>query len=171
MALRDFFFDRGTTETPSRSPSAQPHPASTQIGYDPLLIGQLRRDHHRLLDVFAAVQSLLTGRDYAGVQRKLGEMRILLQEHLLLTNNTLYLYLGRRWADDADRNSFINAVRRDMLETGREILDSLRTYSAVRLDDQSAEMFQEELLQIGTAMMQRMEREEAGLFPLYKRGA
>jgi hypothetical protein len=170
MAIRDFF-GRGSIESSAR-PAATPQPASAnRVGYDPLLIPQLRRDHRRLLDLFAVTQTLLTSRDYAGIQRKLGEFRILLQDNLVQVSSRLYVYLARLLATDPERTSVLNAVRRETLDSGREILDALRTYSAVRLDDQSAEMFQAELLDIGTRLMQRMEREESALFPLYRRGA
>ena len=45
---------------------------------------------------------------------------------------------------------------------------SLRTYSAARLDDRFAGIFQAEFLAIGSTLFQRIEREETGLYPLYK---
>lgn len=167
MAIRDFFLDR-SSEAPARP--AAPHSTSGEygIGYDPLLTSQLRKDYQRQLDLFSATQSLLSGHDYAGVQRKLGEFRVVLQDHLLRINNKLYVYLNRRWANDAERAALISAVRREMLESGRSLLGRLGLYSEVRLDDRSAGMFQQELLEIGAALMQRMEREENSLFPLYE---
>lgn len=164
MAFRDLF----TRPAPDPAPRPAPAAGAAGPGYDPLLISQLQRDHRRLLDLFARVQQLLTHRDYAGVQRALGELRIVLQDHLLRATNRLYVFLGRRWEGDAERTAVINTVRRESLESGREILDALRTYAAVRLDDQGAEMFQAELFDIGTRLMQRMEREESTLFPLYR---
>jgi hypothetical protein len=55
-----------------------------------------------------------------------------------------------------------------MLSNSRQIMDFLRTYSAVRLDDTFADTFQIELLVIGSALVQRIEREQSTLFPLYQ---
>lgn len=165
MALRDLF-DRPSPA--ARPASAQPQAPGTRIGYDPLLLDQLRRDHRKILDLFAVTQSLLTSRDYAGVQRKLGEFRVMLQDHLLTTNTKLYIYVSRQLAEDSVYSSLINTVRREMLDNSRRIMDFLRTYCALRLDDNSSQMFQTELLSIGEALMQRVEREESSLFPLYQ---
>ena len=167
MAFRGLF-DRGSAEPATRSPATHQRAPGTSIGYDPLLISNLRRDHRRLLDIFADAQSLLTTGDYTGVQRKLGELRVTLQDHLLLANTKLYIYVSRQLAADPARTALVNVHRREMLENSREIMDFLRTYSAVRLDDQSAEMFQTELLVIGAALMHRMERDESTLYPLYQ---
>ena len=140
----------------------------TRIGYDPLLISRLKADHQRMLDLFAHAQALLSSRDYDGVKRKLGELRIILQDHLMTTSVKFYVYITRQLAPDPAKSALIHAHRRDMLENSRLILDFLRTYTAVRLDDSFADVFQTEFLAIGAALVQRMEREEATLFPLYR---
>jgi len=168
MALRDLF-DRTAAAAPVARPAApQPQAPGTRIGYDPLLLDQLRRDHRKLLDLFAVTQALLSSRDYAGVQRKLGEFRVALQDHLLTANTKLYIYVSRQLADDPVYSALVNTVRRDMLDNSRQIMEFLRTYSGMRLDDQSGQMFQTELMSIGEALMQRIEREESSLFPLYQ---
>jgi regulator of sigma D len=80
----------------------------------------------------------------------------------------LYVYVSRQLADDAAKTAIINEFRRDMLNNSRQIMDFLRTYSAVRLDDSFADTFQIELLVIGAALVQRIEREQTSLFPLYQ---
>jgi len=168
MALRDLF-DRTAAAAPAARPAApQPQAPGTRIGYDPLLLDQLRRDHRKLLDLFAVTQALLSSRDYAGVQRKLGEFRVTLQDHLLTANTKLYIYVSRQLADDPVYSALVNTVRRDMLDNSRQIMEFLRTYSGMRLDDQTGQMFQTELMAIGEALMQRIEREESSLFPLYQ---
>ncbi|HJX16764.1 MAG TPA: hemerythrin domain-containing protein [Acidiferrobacterales bacterium] len=146
----------------------QPRAPGTHIGYDPLLIERLRHDHQRMLDLFTLTQVLLTTHDYDGVRRKLGELRITLQDHLMTANVKLYVYVSRQLADDAAKTAIINGFRRDMLNNSRQIMDFLRTYSAVRLDDSFADVFQVELLVIGAALVQRIEREQTSLFPLYQ---
>ncbi len=167
MNLRDFL-QPAPSETPAPHPAGQPRAPGTRIGYDPLLIKRLRSDHQRMLDLFTQAQELLTTHDYDGVKRKLGALRITLQDHLMTANVKFYVYVSRHLADDAAKSAIINEYRREMLSNSRQIMDFLRTYSAARLDDSFADSFQIELLVIGSALVQRIEREQSTLFPLYQ---
>lgn len=167
MALRGPFPPR-PNESSAPAPSTAPQAPGTRIGYDPLLIKRLKADHQRMMDVFTQAQSLLTLHDYAGVKRKLGELRIVLQDHLMTASVKLYVYVSRQLASDPAKTAIINQHRRDMLENSRLILDFLRTYSTARLDDSVAGLFQTEFLAIGAALVQRIEREEGTLYPLYQ---
>ena len=167
MALRGFLQPR-PGEPSAPLPTTQPLAPGTRIGYDPQLIPRLRADHQRMLEIFTQTQSLLTTRDYDGVKRKLGELRITLQDHLMTANVKFYVYVSRHLAADPAKTAIINEYRREMLVNSRQIMDFLRTYSAVRLDDTFADTFQIELLVIGSALVQRIEREQSALFPLYQ---
>jgi hypothetical protein len=159
---------------PSRNQSStplatrQPQAPGTNIGYDPLLIKRLQFDHKRMLELYTQTQVLLTTQDFNGVKRKLGELRIILQDHLMMANVKFYIYLSRQLAGDAEKSAIINEYRRDMVSSSREIMDFLRTYSSVRLDDSFANTFQIELLGIGASLVKRIEREQTTLFPMYK---
>jgi hypothetical protein len=167
MAFRDFLQPR-SNESAAPLPTQRPQAPGTRIGYDPLLIKRLKADHHRMLDLFTQTQSLLTTHDYDGVKRKLGELRITLQDHLMTASVKFYVYVSRQLAADPAKTAIINEYRREMLVNSRQIMDFLRTYSAARLDDTFAEPFQIELLVIGSALVQRIEREQTTLFPLYQ---
>jgi hypothetical protein len=167
MAFRGFLQQRPNESTVSL-PAQRPQAPGTRIGYDPLLIKRLKGDHQRMLDLFTQAQSLLITHDYDGVKRKLGELRIILQDHLMTASVKFYVYVSRQLAGDAAKTAIINEYRREMLVNSRQIMDFLRTYSAVRLDDSFAEPFQIELLVIGSALVQRIEREQSVLFPLYQ---
>jgi len=149
-------------------PAARPQAPGTRIGYDPLLIKRLMDDHQRMLELFTQTQSLLTTHDYDGVKRKLGELRITLQDHLMTASVKFYVYVSRNLATDLAKVAIINEYRREMLANSRQIMDFLRTYSSAQLDDSFADTFQVELLVIGSALVQRIEREQSTLFPLYK---
>ena len=167
MALPGFLQSR-LNEPTAALPTAQTRAPGTRIGYDPLLIKRLRADHQRMLELFTQTQELLITHDYDGVKRKLGELRIILQDHLMTANVKFYVYVSRHLANDAAKSAIINEYRREMLVNSRQIMDFLRTYSAARLDDSFADAFQIELLVIGSALVQRIEREQSSLFPLYQ---
>lgn len=153
---------------PASTPTLRRNAPGTRIGYDPLLIQRFQNDHQRMLRLFTEVQSLLTAGDYDGVQRKLGEFRVVLQDHLMTASVKFYVYMTHLLDGDAGKSALLNQQRREMLNNSRLIMDFLRTYSAARLDDSFAEAFQIELLSIGAALVQRIEREESALFPLYR---
>jgi len=156
-------------QSPAATPTtSQPLAPGTRIGYDPLLIKRLRTDHQRMLELFTQTQELLTTHDYDGVKRKLGVLRVTLQDHLLTASVKFYVYVSRQLAGDPAKTAIINEYRREMLINSRQIMDFLRTYSSARLDDSFAETFQIELLVIGSALVQRIEREQTTLFPLYQ---
>jgi len=161
-------FRASRTESRSSPTAARVHAPGTRIGFDPLLVGRLRGDHQRMLDMLAAAQELLSTRDYDGVKRKLGELRIVLQDHLMTTSVRFYIYISRQLAFDPAQSAIVSEHRREMLDNSRVVMDFLRTYSAVRLDDSFADVFQTEFLAISAALVQRMEREESTLFPLYR---
>lgn len=167
MTFRDFIQPR-PNESPALLPTTQPRAPGTRIGYDPLLIKRLKTDHQRMLEIFTETQTLLTTHDYDGVKRKLGELRITLQDHLMTASVRFYVYVSRNLATDLAKTAIINQYRREMLVNSRQIMDFLRTYSAARLDDSFADSFQIELLVIGSALVQRIEREQSTLFPLYQ---
>jgi len=52
-----------------------------------------------------------------------------------------------------------------MLGNSRQIMDFLRTYSAVRLDDTFADTFQIRIADDRVGAVQRIEREQSTLFP------
>ena len=158
----------GRNESSAPHPTPQPRAPGTRIGYDPLLLQRLRADHQRMLELFTQTQELLTTHDYDGVRRKLGALRITLQDHLMTASVKFYVYVSRHLANDAAKSAIINEYRREMLNNSRQIMDFLRTYSIARLDDSFADTFQIELLVIGSALVQRIEREQSTLFPLYQ---
>ena len=167
MAFRGFL-QPGGNESPAQHPAPQSRAPGTRIGYDPLLLKRLQADHQRMLELFTQTQELLTTHDYEGVKRKLGELRVILQDHLMTASVKFYVYVSRHLANDTAKTAIINEYRREMLNNSRQIMDFLRTYSAARLDDSFADAFQIELLVIGSALVQRIEREQSTLFPLYQ---
>jgi len=162
------FLQPSPDESSAPLPTTQLRAPGTRIGYDPLLIKRLRADHQRMLGLFTQTQELLTTHDYDGVKRKLGELRITLQDHLMTASVKFYVYVSRHLAGDPAKTAIINEYRREMLINSLQIMDFLRTYSAARLDDSFADSFQIELLVIGSALVQRIEREQSTLFPLYQ---
>lgn len=167
MTVREFLqTDPGKVYSPSAA--RPPHPPGIYVGYDPMLVGRMRSEQQHILVLFAQTQALLTTLDYQGVKRKLGELRVTLQDHLMTANVRFYVYLLRYLSGDAAKSAIINEYRREMLVSSRKIMDFLRTYSAAQFDDELANTFQVELLVISAALVERVEREQVSLHPLYQ---
>ena len=167
MPMREYLqSDPSKTYAP---PSARPpHAPGIYVGYDPLLVGRMRAEQQRILVLFAQAQALLTTHDYAGVKHKLNELRVTLQDHLMTANVKFYVYVSRYLAGDAAKSAIIGEYRREMLVSSRKIMDFLRTYSTASFDDNLANTFQVGLLVISAALVERVEREQVSLYPLYQ---
>lgn len=162
MALLDLFSKK--EEKP-----AVPHATApgTSIGFDPGLVERLKGDHRRLLDIYKHVHTALGRGDFPAVRRHLGEFRSALQDHLLTENVKFYVYVSRQLASDESSSRIINDFRSEMQGIGRVVMDFLRKYTETELDAGAAATFKAELEQIGAALVQRIQREEGTLYPLY----
>jgi len=164
MALLGFFQRQQPAPT---STDPRTHAPGTRIGYDPMLPQTILKDHQHLMDLLADIQSLHNTTDYAGVHRLLAEFRIVMQEHLLNEKVKLYVYLARQLAEKEGSSRILGEIRRKVFAINREIMDFVRRFTEMRVNELNADIFQAELLQIGALLVQHIEREESTLLPLY----
>jgi regulator of sigma D len=156
--------DKGTVFPGAAGGAAAP---GTAIVYDPGLVPRLTNDHRQLVEVYKQVHAALARNDLAGVRHRLLQFRGALQEHLLAENVKLYVYLARHLAGDEASSQIINDMRREMMGIGRVVMDFLRKYTETPIEPAQAVQFKGELDGIGAALVQRIEREESALYPLY----
>lgn len=159
-------FQRPQPTTPAAY-EPRTHAPGTRIGYDPMLPQTILKEHQRLMDLLADIQTLHNTTDYAGVHRLLAEFRILMQEHLLNENVKVYVYLSRQLASKEGTAAVLAEIRRKVFAINREIMDFVRRFTEMRVNELNADVFQAELLQIGALLVQHIEREESTLLPLY----
>lgn len=161
MSLLDLFGKKEDKAAPAHTAPG------TSISFDPALIERLTGDHRRLLDIYKHVQGALAKGDYPGVKKLLGDFRTALQEHLLTENVKFYVYVSRQLASDETSSKIISDFRSEMQTIGRVVMDFLRRYTESGVDAPGADRFRGELEEIGAALVQRIEREEGTLYPLY----
>jgi regulator of sigma D len=168
MGLFDLFGgknDKGAAR-PEPVPTGKAAPG-TAISYDASLVPKLTQDHRQLVDIYKQVQAALARNDLKGVRDRLQQFRGALQEHLLAENVKLYVYLARNVANDEDSSQLVNDMRREMMGIGRVVMDFLRKYTETPINPAEARQFKTELDGIGSALVQRIQREESALYPLY----
>lgn len=163
--MSDFLKQSGTEAEPAEPNATAPH---TQIRYDPDLIEQLMQDHRSLLDLYGQTRQASEAGDYARVSQRLAAFRRGLHGHLLAENVRLYLFLDRHLAaDDKSGSDLIRGFRREMDGIGKLVMGFLKKYEAIAVDPELAGTFAEDFAAIGNVLVERIEKEERVLYPLY----
>jgi hypothetical protein len=139
----------------------------TEIRYSPELIPQLQGDHAALLALYGEIQQAFGAENYPEVSRQLNEFRTLLQGHLLTENVRLYIYLDRMLGRDEMNGELIREFRKEMDGIGRTVMNFLKKYDAIGVDKELAGAFKKDFDVIGAVLVQRVNREESTLYPLY----
>lgn len=149
-------------------PRAEEHVApGTQIHYSPELIDRFKSDHQHLLGLFGAIKAAASDGDVATAATHLDAFRGALQGHLLTENVRLYVYLEHALAGDAQSHMLMHEFRHEMDEIGKAVVAFLGKYRDLASRPDLASEFGHELDGIGKVLVQRIQREEATLYPLY----
>lgn len=172
----DFLF--GKKAPPHQVPPAQPaapvpvlaKPATapgTNIAYHPELIEQFEGDHQKLLQIFSAIGNTFNAGDLPATVQRLDEFRGAIQAHLLAENVRLYIYLEHALAQDAASHALIHEFRHEMDGIGKAVLAFLGKYRQLDTQADLAASFGDDLNAVGKVLVERIQREESTLYPLY----
>jgi iron-sulfur cluster repair protein YtfE (RIC family) len=175
MFFFDMLFGKKAAPTPgfpASSPgvaAAKPQTAApgTGIRHDPRLIEALKEDHRMLLDIYTAIDAARRAGDLLGVQTRLGQFRMVLQDHLLKENIRLYVYLEHVLQGDAVSHELMHEFRHEMDGIGRVVVSFLGKYRDIGVHPELAGEFAKDLAAIGEALVARIRREEDTLYPMY----
>ncbi|ENO86469.1 hemerythrin domain-containing protein [Thauera linaloolentis] len=173
MFLLDWLFGRRHGK-----PDAAPAPArslkeadgcapGTSIRYSADLVEHLVRDHHAMLECFAAIGKAARGARFGEAALLLERFRADLHGHLLVENVRLYVYLEHTLADDPASHALMREFRHDMDEIGKKVVAFLARYARLGEDPALAASFVADLDAVGAALADRIRREEDVLYPLY----
>lgn len=169
-----FLFRKG--KPVDRSPAAVPPPApkpaeaaapGTAIRYNPELIEQLKRDHQALLALFGSIQTAFAAGRLQAVVEHLDAFRTGIQSHLLIENVRLYIYLEHQLASDEASHQLIHDFRHEMDGIGKAVVGFLAKYKDLSVDTNLVASFGRDLEAVGKVLVDRIQREEATLYPLY----
>lgn len=139
----------------------------TQIHYIHDLVENLHGDQKVLLDVFGKIKTAFEAGKYHKVEEHLKTFRHLLTDHLLTENVRLYIYLSHEFAQDEVTSDLVKEFKREMNQIAKVVMAFLTKYETIGVDKGLAESFNKDLNAIGQALVERMQREEHTLYPLY----
>lgn len=151
----------------AETPEATHVAPGTQISFHPELIDELKSDHQTLVGLYTEVTRAIEAQDYDQASEGLEELRNELQNHLLTENIKLYIYLSHQFENDQENITLIQNFRRENDKIGRAALKFLQQYHSAQEIAAQADTFNREFAELGDVLVQRIEREETILYPLY----
>lgn len=154
-------------EPPPKAAAASPKAPGTSIGYDDGLIVGFKGDHRLLLDIWAKLDAAVTAGNLRQVEVSLDHFRKVLMDHLLKENVRLYVYLEHMLKDDLTSHHLIHEFRHEMDDIGKVVLGFLTRYKSISSQPELAASLASDMKNIGAALVDRIQREEATLYPLY----
>jgi hypothetical protein len=149
------------------APMPQASAPGTAIHHDPRLIHTLKDDHRLLLDIYKAIDTARAEGNLLTVQTRLGQFRMVLQDHLLKENIRLYVYLEHVLKGDAVSHELMHEFRHEMDGIGRVVVGFLTKYREIGIHPELAAEFGKDFAAIGEALVGRIRREEDTLYPMY----
>lgn len=138
------------------------------IGYSPDLIASLKAEHGALMRMFGELGELAVCGRYRQIVAALDEFRVAFEAHVLNENLRFYCYLEQRLAGSEAERELVARCRAELSGVAREVTAFLRKYRRVGVRFTNAKAFQDELHCVGALLVHRVDREETGLFPLYR---
>lgn len=138
------------------------------IGYSPQLISRLHGDHGSLIELFQGLEGLVQTQRLAELPAALASFKSKFDVHVLNENLRFYCYLEQRLEQRPADLALIRQFRREMDAIAREVVDFARRYQDSGVDAGTQQAFANDLRQMGRRLAQRIQREEADLYPLYE---
>ena len=141
---------------------------TSEIRYNPNLIGKLEYDHQALLEIFGEINAAETAANYPLVTDKLKEFKQGFLDHILIENVSLYVYMKSSFKDDEGNIGLVQEFRSEMDGIGKAVRAFILKYEMIGINKDVAPSFTEDLGGIGEALVARIQREEGTLYPLYQ---
>ncbi len=170
MGLLNFFnlFKTSTTKDPVKKAKAKTvQLPGTELYYDPDLIDNLKDDHQKLLEIYNHMGETLASNNFDKLVSLFTDFKTQLQKHIFTENLKLYIYLSHAITNDPASLANIIELKSEMQKIGRAVNKFLNHYSEMPWTDEQIHLFPEEFNNIGSILVDRIEREESNLYPLY----
>jgi len=159
-------------------PAAAPTPAPSTLrqgsippprapSYDSGLVPALKNDHQELVALFEQIGRTYEARRFHEIPALLTAFKTRLEAHLLTENVRFYNYVESTLRDDAENLSLIRDFRREMNTIARGVIDFVKKYQAHGDAEALMHGFLADYRTVGGLLVQRIQREEGNLYPLY----
>jgi hypothetical protein len=152
---------------PHGVPNAEQRRAGFGIAYDAELVPALKHDHKVLVQLFGQVGDQAGRGEFEQIPQMLMAFKVHLEGHLIAENVRFYNYVENTMQGDAENTALIRSFRREMNAIARGVVDFVKKYQVARFDDALRQEFMADYRTVGGLLTQRIEREEASLYPLY----
>jgi regulator of sigma D len=137
------------------------------LTYDPSLVKSLKDDHQALVQIFQRIDATCRESSFAECKEALKHFRSRFTDHLIVENTRFYLYVKHAMqASDPASTEIARSFQQEMYQIAKVVTAFLDKYSGNEEELKSA-AFAQELQGIGKALLERIEREEKALYPLY----
>lgn len=134
------------------------------------LVAELVSDHRHLLSTYNALKRSAEAADAAGFRAALEEFKSQLVPHVVKEAYKVYTYLRQTLKDKGELEAYqrVNAYKTEMGRIGEAAMRFIDTYAETPDDAIDFQRVRTELHDIGLLLGDRIRREEADLYPLYK---
>ena len=151
--------------TPVRNGVSPPPPRGPS--YDSGLVPSLKNDHQELVALFEQIGRTYEARRFHEIPALLTAFKTRLEAHLLTENVRFYNYVESTLRDDAENLALIRDFRREMNTIARGVIDFVKKYQSSNDADGLMHGFLADYRTVGGLLVQRIQREEGNLYPLY----
>ena len=170
MGLLNFFnlFKTSTSKDSVKNVKAKiTQLPGTELYYDPELINNLKDDHQKLLKIYNDMGEALSSNNFDQLASLFTDFKTQLQKHILTENLKLNIYLSHAITNDPDSLAIITELRAEMQKIGRAVNKFFNHYAKIPWTEEQILSFPEEFNNTGSILVDRIEREESNLYPLY----
>lgn len=175
-----FSTDSSKNQVGKNQVAQQPQPATTRadvsaslsnygesVKRDENMVKKLTDDHRVLLTMYGQVMREADEGQWQLVQKRIVEFQSILTDHLLLETVKVYSYLRQRYKDDEDIIGSIRDFSTEMNGIRKHVITTLAGFSDISVNEEKQQVFCEVWRSIGTALGNRIQREEKSLYLLY----
>lgn len=140
------------------------------INYNPDLTAGCKSEHQQLLGVFTEMMAAAEAGDLVTTKLKQQQLRDGLKDHFSKEFKELYVYLDYRTRTDDDKAEFerVRNFRIELQQIGVQITTIVNRHRD-QLSADSLGGFIDDYKKLGEALVDRIQREETILYPLYDR--
>jgi hypothetical protein len=149
-------------------PSAKSVQDKSRFRHSPELIGALTADHGELLQQYGKLERMAVDGQLAGLPLALAAFKARFDEHILHENLHCYCYLEQKLQGDPKGLHAMQEFRAEMNGIARCVVNFVKTYRVAGVRRANVEPFLAELREVGAMLVQRIDREEKDLYPLYR---
>lgn len=165
-AIRRLFGKPAPSEPTPVRPLSHRNPAAPR--FDAQLVPQLTHDHRELVHAYEQIGMLPERDRWDLLPSQLLAFKSQLEAHLLAENVRFYNYVEYTLRDDEENFSLIRDFRREMNAIARGVIEFVKKYQHPLISSAERGAFLTDYRHVGALLVQRIQREEGSLYPLYQ---